>query len=142
MVSEQQDKYSFGRHSLTHKFKPNLPFILYWTTASRTLRYYDIKEIDSVDTDEFFESEMSEGKSKSDPVVMYFGEQSEVNISKPVDTNTEYTLFTYLNNTRYYLARGSKWDKFDSEQYMLILTSVKNRDTIKGNRQYRLLLSY
>ena len=85
---------------------------------------------------------MSEGKRYNEPVVMYFGEQAEVNVSKPVDTNTEYTLFTYLNNTRYYLTRGYRYNTDDSEQYMLILTSVKNRDTIKGNRQYRLLLTY
>ena len=135
MVSEQQDKYSFGRHSLTHNFKPNLPFILYWTYDSRALTYQSIKEIDSVDTDDFFKSEMNESKSIDDPVVMYFGEQAEVNVSKPVDTNTEYTLFTYLNNTRYYLTRGSQYDTDDdSERYKLALTSVKNRDMIKGDR--------
>ena len=135
MVSEQQDKYSFGRHSLIHNFKPNLPFILYWTYHSIELRYIDIWEIDSINSDDFFKSEMNERKSIDDPVVMYFGEQAEVNVSKPVDTNTEYTLFTYLNNTRYYLTRGSQYDKDDeSEQYWLGLTSVKNRDMIKGNR--------
>ena len=113
MVSEQQAKYSFGRHSLTHNFKPNLPFILYWTGQSRALTYASIREIDSVGRDDFFKSEMNEGKSEFEPVVMYFGEQAEVNVSKPVDTNTEYTLFTYLNNTRYYLTRGSEIYKTD-----------------------------
>ena len=134
MVSEQQDKYSFGRHSLTHNFKPNLPFILYWTYDNRALTYESIREIDSVGRDDFFKSEMSEGKSIYEPVVMYFGEQAEVNVSKPVDTNTEYTLFTYLNNTRYYLTRGSRYYTDDSEWYWLALTSVKNSDTIKGDR--------
>ena len=107
MVSEQEAQHSFGRHSLTRKFKPNLLFILYWTPESRALTYEDIREIDSIDRDEFIELEISEAKSKYDPIVLYFGEKTELQISKPVDTHTEYTLFTYLNNTRYYLARGS-----------------------------------
>ena len=97
--------------------------------------YVNIREIDSVYRDDFLMSEMSEVKSKFDPVVMYFGEQAELNASKPVDTNTEYTLFTYLNNTRYYLTRGRRYDTDDgSEWYWLALKSVKNRDTIKGDR--------
>ena len=135
MVSEQEAKYSFGRHSLTHKFKPNLPFILYWTYDSRALRYVDIREIDSVNRDEFLKLEISEVKSIFDPVVLYFGEKNELKVSKPVDTHTQYTLFTYLNNTRYYLARGSeRYDTDDgSEQYTIVLTSVKNKDLMKGD---------
>ena len=136
MVSEQEAQYSFGRHSLTEKFKPNLPFVLYWTYGSKALRYDDIKEIDLINRDEFLETEISECKSIYDPVVLYFGEKTELNISKSVDTHTEYTLFTYLNNTRYYLARNSKRKITDdvSERYMLTLTSVKNKDTMKGNK--------
>ena len=119
MVSEQEAQYSFGRHSLTHKFTPNLPFILYWTGQSRALAYSDIREIDSIDRDEFIKLEISEVKSIDDPIVLYFGEKTELQISKSIDTNTEYTLFTYLNNTRYYLARGSwTYDTDDgSERY-------------------------
>ena len=117
MVSEQEAQYSFGRHSLTHKFTPNLPFILYWTYESRTLTYESIREIDSIKRDEFIDIKISEVKSIYDPVVLYFGDKTELKISKPVDTNTEYTLFTYLNNARYYLARGS-WTYDDgSERY-------------------------
>ena len=62
--------------------------------------------------------EISEGKSIDDLVVLYFGEKTELQISKPVDTHTEYTLFTYLNNTRYYLTRGSRYNTDDgSERY-------------------------
>ena len=118
MVSEQEAQYSFGRHSLTHKFTPNLPFILYYTTGSRALTYNDIREIDSVKRDEFIKLEISEVKSIFDPVVLYFGDKTELQISKHVDTHSEYTLFTYLNNTRYYLARGWKYNTDDgSEQY-------------------------
>ena len=135
MVSEQEAQYSFGRHSLTHKFTPNLPFILYLTDGSRALTYKDIGEIDSIDRDEFIKLEISEIKSKYDSVVLYFGDKTELQISKPVDTHTEYTLFTYLNNTRYYLARGSRYNTDDgSEQYWLVLTSVKNKNMIKGDR--------
>ena len=135
MVSEKQASYYFGRHSLTYNFKPNFPFILYWTGQSKPLTYKSIKEIDSIVSDEFFKPKMIEGKSIDDTVVMYFGEQTEVNVSKPLDTNTEYTLFTYLYNTRYYLTRGRRYKTDDgSGQYKLAFTSVKNRDTIKGDR--------
>ena len=133
MVSEQEAQYSFGRHSLTHKFTPNLLFILYWTPESRALTYESIREIDSIKIDEFIKLEISEVKSKLDPVVLYFGDKTESQISKHVDTNTEYTLFTYLNNTRYYLARGWKYSD-RSEQYWLVLTSVENKNMIKGDR--------
>ena len=135
MVSEQEAQYSFGRHSLTHKFTPNLPFILYSTYDSRALTYNDISEIDSSDWEYFLMCEISEGKSIDDLVVLYFGEKTELQISKPVDTHTEYTLFTYLNNTRYYLTRGSRYNTDDgSERYWLALTPVKNKDMIKGDR--------
>ena len=135
MVSEQEAQYSFGRHSLTHKFTPNLPFILYSTNGSRALRYDDIREIDSINKFRFLNLEISEVISIDDPVVLYFGEKTELKISKPVDTHTEYILFTYLNNTRYYLARGSRYNTDDgSERYWLVLTSVKNKDMIKGDR--------
>ena len=135
MVSEQEAKYSFGRHSLTHKFEPKLPFVLYWTTDNKALTYESIFEIDSIDRDEFIKLEISEIKSMFDPVVLYFGDKIELNTSKPVDTYTEYTLFTYLNNTRYYLTRGSeRYIRDDGEElYLLALTSVKNKDMIKGN---------
>ena len=136
MISEQQAEYSFGKHSLSDKFKPNLPFILYWTTASKPLIYNDIWEIDSIDRDKFLKFKMSEHKTVNDPVVLYFGEKTELKISKPVDTHTEYTLFTYLNNVRYYLARGSgRYNTNDgSEQYRLVLTSAKNKNMMKGDR--------
>ena len=135
MVLEQQAQYSLGRHSLADKFKPNLPFVLHWKTDSSQFDYQSIKEIDSIDRDEFLNSEISKRISIFDPVVLYFEEKVGVNIIKPVDTHTEYTLFTYLNNTRYYLARGSRYDTDDnSEQFMLELTSDKNKDIIKGDR--------
>ena len=135
MVSEQEAKYSFGRHYLTLKFKPNLPFILYWTFERRALTYESIKKIDSFDWDEFLKLEIGDVKNIADPVVLYFGDKTELNISKPVDTHTEYTLFTYLNNIRYYLARGSRYNTDDgSEQYWLALTSVKTKDMMKGDR--------
>ena len=78
---------------------------------------------------------MSEHKSITDPVVLCFGDKAVLNMNKPVDTNSEYTLFTYLNKTIYYLARGSgKYRTNDgSEQYTLELTSVRNKDIIKSN---------
>ena len=135
MVSEQEAQYSFGRHSLTHKFTPNLPFILYWTAGGRALTYESIREIDSIKRDSFLDLEISGVKSIYDPVMLYFGDKTELKISKHVDTHSEYTLFTYLSNTRYYLTRGIRYRTTDYNfNYFLALTSVKNKDIIKGDR--------
>ena len=70
-----------------------------------------------------------------DPVVLRFEEIAEIDINKPIDAHTEYSLFTYINNIKYYLARGSRKYHTDDEtkSYMLVLTSVRNNDVIKGD---------
>ena len=113
-----------------------MPFVLYWTNNSRLLTYEDIFEVDSIKTNVFLHFKPNELKSIYDPVVLLFEDRNQSNIYEPIDTHTEYRLFTYLNNTKYYLALGSGFKKDDDETlYKIVLNSEEiNRDIIKGDR--------
>ena len=106
-----------------------MPFVLFWANISKCLAYKDIQEIDSIKTDEFLHLKTNDRKSIFDPVALHFEDRDESKFSEPVDTQTKYMLYAYLNNTRYYLARRST--RLNSNG-VLVLTSNKNNDLIKG----------
>ena len=93
------------------------------------MTYEDIREIDSIKTDEFLNLNTNHHKSINDSIKLYFEDSDESKISEPVDTQTKYMLYACLNNTKYYLARRST--KLNSND-MLVLTSDKNKDLIEG----------
>ena len=136
MIEEQQDQYYNGRHTFTHLFKSNLPFTLNSVNQSWSLTFEDVIKIDSVYRDESLVFDISKQNRKFDPIELYFENRDQSKSHEPIDTHSEYTLFAYLNNTKYYLARGKKYAEDDNkENYMLVLTSIKNKDMIKGNNK-------
>ena len=122
MVEEQESKYLFGQQSKKLPFKLNQPFVLYnWNKKS--IKYKDITYIDSKEIFDFKNSSYSEA------IRFYFEKEgSKSRDSQYISPQTEYKLFTYFNNVKYYLDA--------TNEFLLDLRSTKSKNTIKGKLTY------
>lgn len=122
MVEDYKDKYSFGQQSITQPLKLNQPFTLYNWRKKELLWYYNITYIDSLELKSLIGEEIG-----NKPVLFNFeNEGSRRNDSQHVKLQTEYRLFTYLNNTKYYLNKRLR------DSY-LELRSTESKNTVKGS---------
>ena len=87
--------------------------------------FYFIEYIDSIDRYSLIDS-----KTIYKPVLLYFEKWgSRRNDSQHVKLLTEYRLYTYYNNKKYYLDKGGLINDF----IILELRSIESKNTVKGS---------
>jgi len=123
LIKNQEEDFFYGQKSIKNPLKLNQSFVLYIYTwnKNRVFLINDIPNIDSI-----LDTELS-SKNQNDPLLFNFEKALwSINDSNEyITTESEYKLYTYFNETKYYIT-------VDSKNKNLTLSSEENRDIIKS----------
>ena len=121
LIKNQEEDFFYGQKSIKNPLKLNQSFVLYIWNKNRVFLINDIPNIDSI-----LDPELS-SENQNDPLLFNFEKALwSINDSNEyITTESEYKLYTYFNETKYYIT-------VDSKNKNLTLSSEENRDIIKS----------